>query len=527
MMIKNRLLPLLILFTAWMPSVGHTDTADHSRYGILQQNFSSGPQVTRACLSCHVLAAGQVMETIHWTWVCPKAVEQGDKIGKVYVINNFCIAIQSNEPRCTSCHAGYGWKDKHFDFEDETRVDCLICHDSTGTYKKFPTGAGHPAYEEKVFAGEIWEPPDLSRVAQNVARPTRDNCGDCHFYGGGGEGVKHADLDVSLYEPDRALDVHMDAEGNNFLCQDCHTTREHRIAGRCYSIPATDSSTFRFPRDIDDSHIYCQSCHGNTPHAYGRLNAHLDRVSCQACHIPRAARRKATKTSWDWSQAGRLDNGKAYKIKDAGGNVIYDSKKGSFTWKKNFIPDYVWFDGTADTITLTDPIDDTKTVRINSLGGSADDPRSRIWPVKIHRGRQPYDPVNKRLVIPKLYGPGDSGAFWSDYDWTASVRAGMDYVDMPFSGRVGFVETEMYWPVTHMVAPADQAAGCAECHTRKNGRLASLNGLYIPGRDRFPWLDRAGWLLALLTLAGVFAHGGLRLTYRHLKRLLLKKRWRR
>ena len=206
MNLKKLLFRMSIHLLACTVAVCHASTADHSRYGILMQDFKSGPQVTRACLLCHVDAAREVMETIHWTWVCPKAVDRDDRIGKIYVINNFCIALQSNEPRCTSCHVGYGWADNSFDFTDKTLVDCLVCHDSTGTYKKFPTDAGHPAYETKVFAGETWEPPDLSLVARNVARPGRDNCGACHFYGGGGEGVKHADLDLSLYDPGRDLD---------------------------------------------------------------------------------------------------------------------------------------------------------------------------------------------------------------------------------------------------------------------------------------------------------------------------------
>ena len=34
-------------------------TADHSRHDVLQQDFTSGPEVTKACLSCHSEAAAQ------------------------------------------------------------------------------------------------------------------------------------------------------------------------------------------------------------------------------------------------------------------------------------------------------------------------------------------------------------------------------------------------------------------------------------------------------------------------------------
>ena len=46
-------------------------TADHSKHEILQQEFTSGPEVTKACLSCHTEAALQFHKTIHWTWKNP------------------------------------------------------------------------------------------------------------------------------------------------------------------------------------------------------------------------------------------------------------------------------------------------------------------------------------------------------------------------------------------------------------------------------------------------------------------------
>ncbi|MFO7875952.1 MAG: hypothetical protein R6U55_05155 [Desulfovermiculus sp.] len=49
----------------------HWITADHSGFEILDQDFTSGPEVTEACLSCHNEAAEQVHETIHWSWICP------------------------------------------------------------------------------------------------------------------------------------------------------------------------------------------------------------------------------------------------------------------------------------------------------------------------------------------------------------------------------------------------------------------------------------------------------------------------
>jgi hypothetical protein len=87
-------------------------TADHAKHEILQQTFTSGPEVTTACLSCHSEAAKQFHKTIHWTWLDPNVAPE-ERVGKAGLsINNFCIAMPGSYPRCTSCHAGYGWKDK-------------------------------------------------------------------------------------------------------------------------------------------------------------------------------------------------------------------------------------------------------------------------------------------------------------------------------------------------------------------------------------------------------------------------------
>ena len=166
-------------------------TVDHAQLPALQGPFESPQEVTKACLSCHAEAANEIMHTTHWTWEYVNETT-GQVLGKKTLINNFCIDIQSNEPRCTSCHVGYGWTNKDYDFAVQENVDCLVCHDTTGEYKKFPTGAGLPVSEPKEFpagSGVIWNPPDLANVAQNVGLTSRETCGSCHFFGGGGDHV--------------------------------------------------------------------------------------------------------------------------------------------------------------------------------------------------------------------------------------------------------------------------------------------------------------------------------------------------
>ena len=135
-----------------------------------------------------------------------------------------------------------------------------------------------------------------------------------------------------------------------------------------------------------------------------------------------------------------------------------------------------------------------------------------IWPVKVFRGAQPYDPVTKSLVTPHTAGLDDA-AFWKTFDWGKAIAAGMASVNKPFSGQIDFVKTEMSWPITHMVAPKEKALDCKDCH-RDGGRLAAVKGVYLPGRDRNTLLDTAGFGLAGLTLLGVLGHGAVRVVMR-------------
>ncbi len=500
--------------TAAAPKNG--STADHSKFEALQKDFAIGPEVTAACLDCHTEAAKQLHKTTHWTWAFNNELT-GQELGKRNVVNNFCVATATNWPRCTSCHIGYGWKDESFDLTSEKNVDCLACHDTTGTYKKFPTGSGHPAYEDKEFSGKLFKAVDLKKVAQSVGQPTRQTCGACHFYGGGGNGVKHGDLDSSMANPDKDLDVHMDADGLNFTCQRCHQTGSHQVAGSRYVTKAVDREGIVVPGKTTDLKATCESCHGMRPHpdsANAKLNDHTDKLACTTCHVPEYARGGfKTKMWWDWSTAGQKKDGKGLIKKDADGYPTYHFKKGDFVWEDNVVPEYAWFDGEVRYTLLGDPIDVADVVPINTIGGSPNDPDSRIWPFKVMRGRQPYDTVNQVIGVPHLFGK-DEDAFWKSFDWGKALENGLMARGIKFSGEYDFLSTEYYWPITHMVAPKEKSLACDSCHSH-DGRMAGIPGIYMTGRDRFGWLDQAGWALVLLTLAGVLGHAAVRVVTRN------------
>ncbi len=510
-------------------------TADHAKFKKLQGPFATGSDVTKACLSCHTEAGKQVTQSLHWTWETLNPAT-GQTLGKKTVLNSFCGNLASNEPRCTSCHAGYDWKETaSYDFADESKVDCLACHDTTGDYVKWPTEAGNPLYAPRTQAsrnvpypqslivqepdGKVTHlPPDLAKVATNVGRPTRENCGNCHFYGGGGDNVKHGDLSSALLAPSPQVDVHMSPQGANMVCVDCHVGDGHTWPGSRYHGTITDTSEQR-PGMRNTDILACNSCHTAKPHKAlslkgNKLNDHTDRVACQTCHIPEYAKGGiATKTWWDWSTAGKLKDGKPYVEKDENGLDSYLTIKGDFRWGTDVVPDYAFWDGIVEYTLLGDKIDPTAIVGINRIGGSAEQPGSMIFPFKRMLGKQAYDEINQYLIQSNVYGPEGDSAFWTNYDWGKALAAGMAGSDVPYSGKFGFVETEMWWPTTHMVAPANEALQCAECHA-KDGRLDNLAGFYLPGRDGFAITDRVGlWLLAL-ALAGVVLHATARIVLR-------------
>ena len=102
---------------------------------------------TESCLLCHQETAEAMLGMGHFKW--QGKVEnivgmEGRELGKNQLLNNFCIAVPTNEPRCTQCHAGYGYADKNFNFNDPANIDCLVCHDQSGTYAKHPKMAGLP-----------------------------------------------------------------------------------------------------------------------------------------------------------------------------------------------------------------------------------------------------------------------------------------------------------------------------------------------------------------------------------------------
>jgi octaheme c-type cytochrome (tetrathionate reductase family) len=473
--------------------VGCTDchgknVPDHTKLVQLPENPTPF-QVTQECLRCHEKAGEDMLSSAHWLWRGPSPFTAGAEkridLGKgTNTINNFCVALTSNWPRCTSCHAGYGWKDATFDFTDTSRMDCLVCHDTTQTYAKVPTDAGMP-----------YPQLDLRNIAQNVGKPSRKTCGDCHFQGGGGDAVKHGDMNSILYYPSRSCDVHMG--GMDFQCHECHKTRNHKIAGRSLSLPVAEGSRS------------CQDCHTAAPHKYHagegheghnllnhHLNRHVEHIACVTCHSPVYSKCVPSKTWWDWSTAG--DKERKPK-KDKYGMPDYSWMKGDFAWGESVKPSYAWYNGAVKRHLIGDKISPDGATMLTEPVGKIHDASSKIYPFKLMKGRQMADAENRMLIVPHLFGPE---GYWSTLDWQKSFEKGMKAAGLPYSGKYEWVDTVMYWGLTHEIMPAKNALGCTQCHASMQGektcglchqdnREVDFKKLSSTGTD-FEWMKARG-----------------------------------
>jgi octaheme c-type cytochrome (tetrathionate reductase family) len=329
-------------------------------------------------------------------------------------------------------------------------MDCLVCHDTTGKYKKDPPGAGLPMKNV-----------DLKNVAEKVGHTSRASCGSCHFNGGGGDAIKHADMSRELLKPSRNCDVHMG--GYDFSCTVCHKTRNHKIAGRSSSVPVAEGK------------ITCEQCHSKQPHYSGNLldhhlNTHSKTLNCNVCHSPVFAKCKPTKTFWDWSKAG--DKKRKPKM-DKYGKPDYNWKKGEFKWEESAVPDYAWDSGFMNRVLVGDKVDiNKKIINLTEPVGSINDPNSKITPFKIMKGIQPIDADYNYFIIPHLFprNKEDKTAYWKNLDWDKSFRDGMKEAKLKYSGSYKWKETWMYWRLNHEVMPSKKALSCVQCHESLKGQ---------------------------------------------------------
>jgi octaheme c-type cytochrome (tetrathionate reductase family) len=398
-------------------------------------------QITASCLSCHARQGQEILKSSHWLWQGPSphagGQERRNDLGKRRLgVDNSLISAGPNLPVCTRCHIGYGWRDEKFDFKDPKRVDCLVCHDTTGKYHKADFSAGLPV-----------KGLDLTEIAKQVGRSSRSACGSaCHFSGGKADFIAHGGLSERLRVPDRKLDVHMAADGANMVCQECHHTRAHEVSGGGMAAAPSEGD------------MGCSSCHSQKPHPKQRqlashLNRHTGHLACQTCHIPVYAKGHPMPVRWDWSATG--DSNAAHQPA-----ALESGPWGSKVWMASDItPAYRWFNGKVLRYLPGDPLKAQERADLNLPQGDLADPSAKISPFLVRTGRQPMDAVSHYLLLPKWPLNGKA------LDWNSALAEGTRQANLPYSGQYDFVETAFYQSVAHEVPPKDQALSCRDCHS--------------------------------------------------------------
>ena len=461
--------------------------------------FSLRPyEGTLSCLICHAEEGAEMLDTGHFKWAGETdniVGLEGGVHGKNDLINNFCIANATNEPRCAQCHVGFGYRDASYDFDNPLNVDCLVCHDQSGTYKKGATTAGLP--DPSV---------DLETVVRSItigSKPTRKACIGCHANAGGGDNVKHGDISTDMIATTREFDVHMGVDGADFSCVTCHAAKQdeetgniiHGIAGM--SLHSVNEGEMR----------QCSDCHGSQEEIHNAFATRdlfeygwHERLACQVCHIPAIARAVSTKTEWYWSDAGQDIS--PIPIDPETGRATYNKKKGSFVWSYDVRPTLRYSNGkwNRKVVGANDKYDSVPVSLADPVGDYYD-PSATIYPFKLMIGNQPVDPVNHTVMVPHLFGTDNGPSpYWGNYDWVESLIDGAAYTGQDFSGTHAFEDTTMLLSVNHEIAPALDALGnygCIDCHGSHVIDWPALGWTFDPvmGGEREPETEAnvSGW----------------------------------
>ncbi len=447
---KKRILMSLFAFSL-IPFFNFTDAKasfDHSQ--VVKGNFTAGQEVTKQCLQCHEKQAKDFMQTSHWKWKgipnhIGKFQNPGNakkEWGKINMFNNFCVnPMGGNFEFCGKCHAGYVSEYAKCLECNPLDIDCLVCHTKDKEY-----------FKNKKPGGKV-DPVALTRAASQIGKPQRFNCGWCHFAGGGGDNVKHGGLYSKMGgKIPREVDVHMG--GADMACQDCHKTKNHKIAGA-----STMLATFTERVACTDCHEE-KSVHTSSP-AGKMISKHLKSVACETCHIPGIARGGiATKLDWDWSYVGK--DMKDLENKEEYGREVFAKHKGVFKWGVNVIPTYMWYNGKLERYIMGDKVDPAKGVELNKPLGSIKDPKAKIFPFKVHTGKQPYDKEYKHLLVFRVWK-----SLWTDYNWEKALQLGSKESGLSYSGKFDFIKTAYYIAAKHEIAPKEMALTCNDCHYKK------------------------------------------------------------
>ncbi len=397
----------------------------------------SGPGT---CLECHEIEANEVHGSVMYQWQgqAPEVINGPAAQGKISGgVNSYCINILGNWGVCGNCHVGLGaMPEASASSAQLENIDCMICHQQA--YRRVKVGG--------VFV------PDLNAMSitmdeavQTVRTPQRFNCLQCHAKAGGGDAVKRGDLAMAhVATTDQAFDVHMAVTGGDLLCQDCHTTTNHRVAGRGSDIRPTDS------QEVLD----CSNCHADmlTQHPSSTIRRHLGRVACQTCHI-------------------------AFYAKDAADTPASEATETHRTWlashssqppyhpaidkQNHLVPEYRFWNGMSRSyllhdVAVLDPV--TGRYPTSRPVGHVSNADAKLYAFKYKTAEQPITNDGSRLIALA------TDVFFATADAAAATQQGLVNMGLDPATPYSWIETDTLQMLNHQVGDSDAALQCGDCH---------------------------------------------------------------
>ncbi len=411
------------------------------------------------CNSCHTQQASDVFSSVHYQWRGPSGMTTGpavqgkfsDTVDNSTAFNSYCINILGNwngYSGCSNCHVGLGAKPTvTADAEQLDNIDCLLCHQKDYKRTRPITGG---LYNPNTAAMTI----TMDQAVQTVSKPTRSSCLQCHAKGGGGDNFKRGDLTLAHgATADAAFDVHMATSGGNLLCQNCHATSHHKIAGR-----GSDLRPKEVAGAINCSTSTCHTAKASTTsgHATTRVNQHIGRVSCQACHIRTYAKNASDTVATEATETHRTWQTSEW-------NAALNRYEPTITLGNNLTPKYSFWNGTSWGSNMLDtPVIDPATgaYKISRPNGAISDAvGTKLYPFKYKTSIVPMNTDRNKLVSV------DTSIYFNTGNVSDAINQGM--VNMGFSAGEPFswVTTDEYQLITHEVPPASgNVLSCTDCH---------------------------------------------------------------
>jgi len=286
---------------------------------------------------------------------------------------------------------------------------------------------------------------DIVQVAQTVHLPTRETCLRCHAYAAGTDCGKRGDLGTASVSPPVEVDIHMSEQGQNFSCQRCHNSVEHKILGRGLDIRPSER--------MEIMTCLSSGCHLSAPHSNTRLDTHTSRVACQTCHIPTFAKLNSTEVERNWTNPnwaqGLFSGQGGYKPEEIRGMLL--------------IPSYHWYDGTSRVYILGE----VATMNANGQyefgvpNGDIASPGAKIHPMKEHISNSALHDATGTII------PHSTSEYFFTGDFNRAVEKGMDLTGM--SGSWTLVDVHTFQTINHGVEPTYNALDCGQCHDSYSG----------------------------------------------------------